>query len=260
VLPEWQKQTAALGDSKDVARFVSDTLQIAGSPLSPVRNTAYKLTIDPLPEALKERIKEAGFEKPFRLDFEYPPEKQTEFLHRSQPVVSLLADYVLESALESQGANDPNINLAARCGVYEMETVKVATTLCLLRLRHKIEIKRGKNVKNIVAEEALLVGFEGRANAVRMANEKIFALLKDKPSGNLSKAVIERELQKSLDWYKASAAIFDAIAKEKSASLLADHRRVRDASRDRGEFAVEPSLPVDLIGLYVILPKMPEAI
>ncbi|MDR0708326.1 MAG: DEAD/DEAH box helicase, partial [Treponema sp.] len=227
VLPEWQKQTAALGGSGDVSRFVQDALQIAGSPLSPIRNTAYRLIPNPLPEVLRERIKEAGYEKPFRLDFEYPPEKQAEFLHRSHPVVSLLADYVLESALETKSvAETPNINLAARCGVYEMGAVNVATTLCLLRIRHKIEIKRGKTVKNILAEEALLAGFEGRAAAVRIAADRLAALLQETPSGNLSKPVIDRELRRSLNWFKSSGNIFDAIAREKSAALLADHRRV----------------------------------
>jgi ERCC4-related helicase len=256
VLPEWQKQTAALGGSKEVHRFVSDALQIAGSPLSPIKNTAYKLTIDPLPEVLRERLKEGGCEKPFRLDFEYPPEKQAEFLHRSHPVVSILADYVLESGLESKtGTNMPNINLAARCGVYEMDGIAVVTTICLLRLRHKIEIKRAGSIKNIVAEEALLAGFEGRANAAGIAGEKIADILSRTPAGNLSAAVIERELRRSLDWFTSNSETFNRTAAEKSAVLLADHRRVRDASRDRGEFSVEPSLPVDLIGLYVMLPK-----
>ncbi|MDR0706889.1 MAG: hypothetical protein LBF60_03300, partial [Treponema sp.] len=74
------------------------------------------------------------------------------------------------------------------------------------------------------------------------------------------KPVIDRELRRSLNWFKSSGNIFDAIAREKSAALLADHRRVRDAGRDRGEFSAEPGLPVDLIGLYVILPKLPEAV
>jgi len=38
--------------------------------------------------------------------------------------------------------------------------------------------------------------------------------------------------------------------------VLADHRRVREASDARGTYKVTPLPPPDLIGLYVLLPDL----
>jgi ERCC4-related helicase len=259
VLPEWRKQDAALGGAGDVARFVTDTLQLLNAPLSPGRNAAYTVAIEPLPAALKERLKEAGYKKPIKINFTYPPDKQAEFCHRSHPVVSLLSDYVLESALAARNGEAGSSGMASRSGVYETDAVEVVTLLCLLRLRHKIGMKRDKGMRNVVAEEALVTAFErrsagGKTGYVPLEPEKVTPLLDKKPSANVLESVRRRELRGALDWFAASPDVFAAIAKDKAAALLADHRRVRDASRGRGEFSVEPSLPVDLIGLYVLLP------
>ena len=47
-------------------------------------------------------------------------------------------------------------------------------------------------------------------------------------------------------------------ALRKADELLADHRRVRQSSQRRVRgLAVEPQLPVDVIGCYVLLPGAP---
>ena len=43
-------------------------------------------------------------------------------------------------------------------------------------------------------------------------------------------------------------------ARERAHALLADHQRVREAARDVGQHQVKPCLPVDVIGVYVLLP------
>ena len=46
----------------------------------------------------------------------------------------------------------------------------------------------------------------------------------------------------------------DAIAKDRAQALLADHRRVREAAEARGTYQVTASLPVDIMGVYVLVP------
>jgi hypothetical protein len=41
--------------------------------------------------------------------------------------------------------------------------------------------------------------------------------------------------------------------------LLQDHRRVREAAEGRGSYQVTASLPVDVMGLYVLLPDTVSA-
>ncbi len=44
------------------------------------------------------------------------------------------------------------------------------------------------------------------------------------------------------------------IAKSRANALLADHRRVREAADARGNYQVTSSLPVDVMGVYVLVP------
>ena len=48
---------------------------------------------------------------------------------------------------------------------------------------------------------------------------------------------------------------FERIASERARELLADHRRIREASDAKGlRYNVIPALPVDRIGVYVFMP------
>ncbi|GHT97684.1 ATP-dependent helicase HepA [Spirochaetia bacterium] len=259
VLPEWRKQNEILGSEHDVERFVNDSLYVLNAPLENSmkgdRLAFYKFNPGILPAALKDRMQNEGIQKTMRLNFAYPPEKNAVFIHRSNPLVTILADYMLETALEQNQEGIISAQIAARCGVYETSAVNLVTSVFLVRLRHKIEMTRkGGMTKTTLAEEALLLGFEGRKNPAELPKEKLDALLGERPTGNLDKSVITRELTASLSWWRENNAVFEKIAKDRSNGLLADHRRVRQAAQDRGTFAVSPGLPVDLIGIYVLLP------
>ena len=250
-----------MGSEKDVERFVRSALHVLDASLDPVIKgeviSYYRFnTASILNPVLRDRLKNEGIEKTIRFGFSYPPEKNAAFIHRSDPLVSVLAEYLLETALESPPDLKQNQYAAARCGVYETSAVNIVTSILLVRLRHKIEMsQKGGISKTTLAEEALLLAFEGRKNPVRLQKEKLDTLLKEQPSGNLDKSVIERELKTSLNWWKENPSIFETIARERSNALHADHIRVREAARSRGKITVTPGLPVDLIGLYVLLPQ-----
>jgi len=233
---------------------------VLGSPLDNIMKgdkvSHYKFNPETLQNyALKNRLQNEGIEKTIRINFDYPPEKNAVFIHRSNPLVSVLADYMLETAMEQNQNEGLNAKLAARCGVYESSEVNVVTSVFLVRLRHKIEMTRKGIIKSTLAEEALLLGFEGRKNIAELSREKLDHLLGKNPAGNISESVIKRELEISLDWWKQNSEIFEKIAKDRSDALHADHRRVRKAAHDKGAYTVTPGFPVDLIGLYVLLPQ-----
>ncbi|MCL2128918.1 MAG: DEAD/DEAH box helicase [Treponema sp.] len=267
VLPEWRKQNEILGTEKDVERFVHDTLYLLNAPLENViksdKLSCYRFNPGSLVEypALKSRMQNEGIEKPLRINFSYPPEKNAAFIHRSNSLVTVLADYMLETALEQNNNDKSSAHIASRSGVYETSTVNLVTTILLVRLRHKIEMTRKggrllqSSTKTTLAEEALLLGFEGRNNASEITREKLNILLMETPTGNIEKSVMERELKASLNWWQENSDIIEAIAKERSSTLLEDHRRIREAAQGRGTYNVTPGLPVDLIGLYVLLPR-----
>jgi hypothetical protein len=71
----------------------------------------------------------------------------------------------------------------------------------------------------------------------------------------LPRELITREIQQSLEFAKTNQAYLEQLAKERAQALLEDHRRVREAARDVGQYSVSPCLPVDVIGVYVLLPE-----
>ena len=46
----------------------------------------------------------------------------------------------------------------------------------------------------------------------------------------------------------------EPVAAERAANQLAAHERVREAPRAKGRVTVQPILPVDILGAYVLLP------
>ena len=46
------------------------------------------------------------------------------------------------------------------------------------------------------------------------------------------------------------------FAERRALALLSDHRRVREAADARGTYQVKALLPADVIGLYVLVPKV----
>ena len=44
------------------------------------------------------------------------------------------------------------------------------------------------------------------------------------------------------------------LAAERAAAQLAAHERVREAARTKGRVSIQPVLPVDILGAYVLIP------
>jgi superfamily II DNA or RNA helicase len=240
VMPEWEKQQTALGTEEDVKRFVQTACARLNAPLEGGKRNNYKLLPQHFPEIFKQRLADEGIEKPLLLNF-------TE-LHRSHPIVTLLAEHLLEEALLGEKP------LAARCAATVTEAVDVVTTLYLLRLRHQLSYVRRRQPYQLMAEETVTLAVRGRTQPEWLIDENADALLKCQPSGNLPAEVMQREIKQALDFIQSQSSRVEALAHQRAEALLADHRRVREAARDVGQYSVSPCLPVDIIGVYVLLP------
>ena len=78
-------------------------------------------------------------------------------------------------------------------------------------------------------------------------------------SGNIDPGQRQQWLQEALAEIDALQPALAALAERRADLAEEDHRRVREASLRSGEslrmrFRCEPSLPVDVIGLIVLLP------
>lgn len=240
VLPEWHKQQQALGTQADVQRFLQSACVRLGAPLEAGRKQTARFLPQHLPEALRLRLADEGINAPQPIDFGE--------LHRSHPLVGLLAQNLLEDAL---GSERP---LAARCAATLTEDVEVATTIYLLRLRHHLSYVRRREPFQMMAEETVALAVRGRASPHWLADDSVNRLLECTPSGNLPLDAVQREVRTALDFLAAHPQQLQALARQRADALLADHQRVREATRDVGQYSVSPCLPVDVIGVYVLLP------
>lgn len=240
VLPEWYKQQQALGTQDDVQRFLQSACVRLGSPLEVSRKQTARFLPQHLPDALRQRLADESIDKPQLLDFSE--------LHRSHPLVGLLAQHLLEDAL---GGERP---MAARCAATLTNDVEVVTTLYLLRLRHQLSYVRRREPFQMMAEETVALAVQGRNAPQWLADDGVSRLLECTPSGNLPPEAAQREIRTALDFLAAHPQQLQAVAQERANALLADHQRVREATRDVGQYSVSPCLPVDVMGVYVLLP------
>lgn len=254
VLPEWQKTADILGGPADVERFVASICERLGTPLHAERGT-FRLAIDHLPGALKERLAAAGIDRPVSLVFDRPSVARTIHAHRAHPLVRTLADYVAEKAL----AGDDEI--AARSAALFADTVTARTVLALVRLRSQIVIQRmdGEALRHLLAEECVAVQLRRDDAPLLLDDADGRRLLGAAAVKNMAPEQRTRMVERALADAAAAMPALTDLARARADALLADHTRVRDAAIGRREakgyrIAVEPCLPVDLIGLTVLVP------
>lgn len=250
VLPEWRKSAAVLGDEEDVRRFVSRAMAKLGAALEPFQQH-FKAHLDTLPSTLRERLAVEGLLGTLRIDFQQPAAQGTTFIHRTHPLVAALADTLLEQALDSQASE---IDGVARAGAAFVGHVGLKTTVVLLRLRHQLNVTRDNQTRLMLCEETVAVGASGSGPVTELTPSDARNLLGAEAARNMPSVIRDRHLQQALDALPNWREALEAIAQSRANALLADHRRVREAAEARGSYQVTASLPVDVMGVYVLVP------
>ena len=261
VLPEWQKTLAALGGPVEVQRFVDRALSRLGSGLE-VLKRGFKAPLSPLPEEVRERLEAESLTGTLRIDFAHPPAPNCRPVQRSHPLVSVLAETLIERTLaQPAGAPDAARHLAidpgvlGRIGCWESPAVTERTTVALLRLRHQLVTQRsGRGATTLLVEEATAFAWIGAAGAAQVEGAEALALLEPTPAGDPLPHVRDRLVGQALDLLTLRAADLGAYADRRAEALLADHRRVREAAAARGTYSVKALLPPDVVALFVLLP------
>ncbi|MGF6730828.1 superfamily II DNA or RNA helicase [Paraburkholderia youngii] len=257
VLPEWQKTAAVLGGEADVARFVSRAASQLGAPLQPV-NDHFKLLTEHLPASVRERLAAEGLTDTLRIDFHQPPAQGASFIHRTHPLVAVLADTLLERALDDAAYVNEDTTIA-RAGSAFVNHVSLKTTVILLRIRHQLTVTHGASTRLLMCEEAVAVAASGNEPLTELSADQARALLGAEATRNMPAPLRDRQLQSALDTLPGWQPQLEAIAQTRAQALLQDHRRVREASEGRGSYQVTASLPVDVMGVYVLLPDAAAA-
>lgn len=250
VLPEWRKSAAVLGNEEDVQRFVTRALSKLGAALEPFKQH-FKAPLNALPLALRERLAADGYSGTVRVDFRQPPAQGATLLQRTHPLVVALADTLLEEALDSQSED---VDGVARAGAAFVGNVTLKTTVLLLRLRHQLTITRDNQTRLMLCEETVAVSASGTEPLVELPLAEARALLGAEATRNMPSVIRDRHIQQALDTLPSWSSALNDIANARAQALLADHRRVREAADARGAYQVTASLPVDVMGVYVLVP------
>jgi superfamily II DNA or RNA helicase len=252
VLPEWRRMQRALGSQDDVRRFVTRSLARLDAGLETMPRGA-RAPLGALPEALKERLAAEELADTVRVDFAQPPAPGAKFIHRSHPLVSALADDLLERALGDEGERVSFARLA-RAAVWRSPAVEVQTIVLLLRLRHQLTWVRSDRSRTLLVEEALPVAVLGRKDVAIDAGGHVLAWLDAPAAGDLPEHVRTRVLEEAVGRLDEMRPALEAVAARQADALLSDHRRVREASEARGRYDVRALTPVDVIAVCVLLP------
>jgi len=126
--------------------------------------------------------------------------------------------------------------------------------LLLFRVRNVIEEKQGKN--QFVAEEMLSWGYRGSPsdNDILDKDEVKTLMATALPSANITDQAKASFLDNELENISEVRKEFDDIALTRAEILIEAHERFRKVMGGKRFKVVEPVLPMDLMGIYILLP------
>jgi hypothetical protein len=259
---------AALGQVGEVRGFVRHALRSLGAQLVGGSESEgdFAAAVDGLPVGLRESVAAAvGGTREMdgaggRLWFRESPAvpRGEAALVRTDAAVGSVAQFVLNAALDGQlpAAHRP----ARRCGAIRTTAVSKRTTLLLVRYRFHLTLPSRAGDRQLVAEDARLLAFEGApANAVWLDDSAALALVGAQATENTAPEFAQANVERILGGLGDLAGYLDEHGAQRAAELRDSHRRVRGASEQRLRgLRVEVQKPADVLGVYVYLPVVPS--
>ena len=253
VAEELQRIRKAIGDSKDARRFFTAVLQ--GVKITEANHgiTAHLDNTTPrsMRQAIGWEIPDNGKATPLIGRFELPLGNNETYLGRTSPIIERLASWALDQALDG-GVNETDMSaVAARCGMIRTSTVTERTTLLVMRFRYQMS-SGAEN--NMLCEEIISRACTGPAdNPCWLTPRESEVLLDAHPEDNLTPTAVQQQLELLLPALERLRSSLEPIAQEGAAAQLDTHRRVRVST---GRSSIKPVLPVDILGAYLLLPRL----
>jgi superfamily II DNA or RNA helicase len=248
---ELAKVRASIGRSEDVDRFFRSVLRAATVPMEEKSKALTVHLSNQTARALRQAL---GRDEPFTGRFDLPLEDDEIYLGRTSPLVEGLASWTLDQALDPIARDGRSV--AARCGALSTSAVITRTTLLVVRFRYQMKTA-GADGETLLAEEIMPLAYTGSAEHPQwLTPEEGEQLLVARPDRNLLPTAIDQQLGLLLPALPKLQASLAPVAKQRAAAQLAAHERVREAARAKGRVTIEPVLPADILGAYVLLPRL----
>ena len=236
----------AIGNPQAVEFFVVDALShLLGVQITPDKK-GYVLYLTNLSPALKSTLPPKN---QLKISFYSPTPEGYLYLGRNHIFVEQLCQHLLANSLKREQRHGPSRAAIIKCG-----NVDIKTTLLLFRVRNVIEEKQ--TGKQLVAEEILTWGYKGTAQDKHILSDEEVKKLMEKalPTANLTPQAKTDFLEHELNNIKELRHEFDQIAIKRAEILIEAHERFRKVLGGKQYKIVEPVLPMDLMGIYILLP------
>lgn len=253
VARELEAVRTSIGAGPLVREFLTDVLHLSQVPFTERKAGRIEIRLSKeISRALRNAI---GHEDKILGRFDLPVEDKEKYLCRTSPEIEGLASYVIETALDDVAAEDEQ-PLASRCGLMTTDAVSAKTTLLLVRYRYHIHVKRrGGEPKTLLAEEILTLAFTGTPeNAAWLDDDHAKSLLNAKPASNTNPSLAKAQLERLIELAPALEPALNGIAETRAEALADAHNRIREQAKMAGKATVEPMLPADLLGCFILLP------
>lgn len=237
----------AIGNPKAVESFVTAALNNLLGVQVAKDAKGYRIVRGNLPHQLNHLL--PGNEPVLQVSFHSPTPEGYYYLGRNHPFVEQLCQYIMANTLSRQGKR------AARAAVIRTRQVSVKTTILLFRCRNVIEQTRGSG--QIVAEEMVLWGWRGTPQQKEYLThtESVSLLTQAKATTNLSSQARANFFENEIHLLDKLSTEFEEIAEQQSLKLVAAHERFSAVISRQHFQVVYPVLPMDLLGVYILLPE-----
>jgi superfamily II DNA or RNA helicase len=239
----------AIGDVKAVEQFVLDSLRLMGVQVE-TKKDGYKFYTTNIPQRLRDLLSDKN---EIQISFKSPTPSGYKYLGRNHPFTEHLSQHIINSAL--QGASQR----AARSAVLRTADVNQKTILFQLRVRNVIAEQPSN--KQIVAEEMWLWGYEGEVNQKQFLDKEtaLTLLMSIKPTQNMEEGEKAYWLNEEMSWVHDETSFrlhTDEVALERANHLVESHTRFKKLVSGNKYKVVEPVLPMDVLGVYILLPEV----
>jgi superfamily II DNA or RNA helicase len=247
--PYIHETEAILGNAEAVQSFLEDALPLYHSSLSKT-DKAYQIHTINLPLQLQSALPK---EEIVEISFESPTPPKLNYIGRNHAFIENLCLKLLEDALSTDTSKG-----ISRAAVFQSSGVHERTTIYLLRIRNVVADAKGK--KELVAEEMKLWGFTGSPNQESLQTQCFEAepiLNRIEVDAEVSTEIKEKQLKMALADYHHLKNNLNRLAEKRARHMIKGHEQFNKEMKKEHLKAVEPILPPDVLGVYVILPLNP---
>lgn len=238
-----------IGSPAAVQEFAGLALAVLGVELTATQK-GFRLQTTNLPESLKSLLPSRSS---VLVSFESPTPDGYLYLGRNHPVVEQLCHLIMRNTLARDHQHG-----ASRAAVIRSSHVKEKHTVYLCRCRNVIE--RPSENARIVAEEMLLWGYRGfHKDGHYLLHDEAKAILGGaRATTNLAPAAAASALESEVaQVFPQLTGKMNQIAKDRSEQLVEAHHRFSQLLKDRSRYqVVQPVLPMDVLGVYIVLPEV----